>query len=376
MRIVIVIFAILFHSMAWSSKKENASDSDLSKRRIWQGTIRKGDSLISILKRHQFSQKEIGQALQQNPLPRTFRFIPERKYLVVENHGTGKTGIKLFETLSDYSYFFWRLPSSQAGADKILEKYRKVKVFIKGQVMGSVLSSIKAKINSPWVASRFLDAYAFDTNMRRDLKKGADFSFVVEKQFLNDVFIKYGEVLNTSLEVKGEKRDRRYIKFENGGFFLDSMEPVRGKPLYAPVNYIRVTSKFQMMRFHPIRHKRIAHLGVDFELPTGSDVLATYTGIVKKIAHTRASGNHVILIHPNGYESAYLHLSSIAGYLREGQIVLPGEKIGAVGCTGYCTSPHLHFAIKKNGHHIDPLKVITRYPYNFSQLLYQKSMNL
>ena len=32
-----------------------------------------------------------------------------------------------------------------------------------------------------------------------------------------------------------------------------------------------------------------------------------------------------------------------------------GEAIGAIGCTGYCTGPHLHFEVRVGGATVDPL---------------------
>ena len=38
-----------------------------------------------------------------------------------------------------------------------------------------------------------------------------------------------------------------------------------------------------------------------------------------------------------------------------GQRIEQGERIGAVGATGWATGPHLHFEFKVNGAHQDPM---------------------
>jgi murein DD-endopeptidase MepM/ murein hydrolase activator NlpD len=74
-------------------------------------------------------------------------------------------------------------------------------------------------------------------------------------------------------------------------------------------------------------------------------VLASYSGY--------GYGYYVIVRHGDGSETLYAHLSAI--YVSLGQYVGQGEIIGAVGCTGWCTGPHLHFEVRIGGTPVDPL---------------------
>jgi murein DD-endopeptidase MepM/ murein hydrolase activator NlpD len=56
--------------------------------------------------------------------------------------------------------------------------------------------------------------------------------------------------------------------------------------------------------------------------------------------------------HNNANMTVYAHLSRID--VRKGQSVDQGQKIGAVGATGWATGPHLHFEFRVNGQHKDP----------------------
>ena len=135
---------------------------------------------------------------------------------------------------------------------------------------------------------------------------------------------------------------------------MDPSDDQSDKPFYAPVGEVKVSSVFQRRRFHPVRKRWIAHHGQDYELETGSPVRAAQKGMITKIGYDRASGRHVIVDHGRGWQSMYLHLDEFADGLEENDFVTAGAPLGTVGCSGYCTRPHLHFALKQDGTYRDP----------------------
>jgi murein DD-endopeptidase MepM/ murein hydrolase activator NlpD len=60
-----------------------------------------------------------------------------------------------------------------------------------------------------------------------------------------------------------------------------------------------------------------------------------------------------VIDHHNGLATAYAHQSKIE--VSCGQDVSQGQEIGLVGCTGFCTGPHLHFEVRVDGNPVDPL---------------------
>jgi murein DD-endopeptidase MepM/ murein hydrolase activator NlpD len=69
----------------------------------------------------------------------------------------------------------------------------------------------------------------------------------------------------------------------------------------------------------------------------------------------RGYGNVIEVTHRGNQSTLYAHLSRI--FVRKGQKIEQGERIGAVGSTGASTGPHLHFEFRDHGVHKDPLQI-------------------
>jgi murein DD-endopeptidase MepM/ murein hydrolase activator NlpD len=63
-------------------------------------------------------------------------------------------------------------------------------------------------------------------------------------------------------------------------------------------------------------------------------------------------GRRIDINHGNGFITRYAHMSNL--YVSAGQQVQKGQVIGQMGCTGYCSGPHVHFMIIKNGVPVNP----------------------
>ncbi len=95
------------------------------------------------------------------------------------------------------------------------------------------------------------------------------------------------------------------------------------------------------------------HPGIDIGVPTGTPIHAAGPGTVVWCGWMSGYGNLVMIDHHNGLATLYGHQSRIASSC--GEQVTTGELIGYVGCTGFCTGPHLHFEVRLNGDPVDPL---------------------
>ena len=92
--------------------------------------------------------------------------------------------------------------------------------------------------------------------------------------------------------------------------------------------------------------------------PTGTPVRSVGDGVVEFAGVQNGFGNVVIVRHNPADVTLYAHLSRID--VRRGQPVSQGQRMGAVGSTGWATGPHLHFEFRVNGVHQDPLMVARR----------------
>ena len=95
------------------------------------------------------------------------------------------------------------------------------------------------------------------------------------------------------------------------------------------------------------------HNGVDIAAPSQT-IKAADDGRVIYAGWKSAYGRTVIIDHGSGWSTMYGHCSSIS--VSSGQVVSRGQRIAAVGSTGWSTGPHLHWTVYRNGSTINPLR--------------------
>jgi murein DD-endopeptidase MepM/ murein hydrolase activator NlpD len=126
-------------------------------------------------------------------------------------------------------------------------------------------------------------------------------------------------------------------------------------PTGMPVAHGYVASGYGT-RTDPITGRQAVHLGVDFDVPIGSDVLAVAEGVVTYSAERNGYGNVVEIDHGNGYMTRYAHNSS--NVVEVGTRVHVGQVVAKVGSTGRSTGPHCHFEVWLNGRPVNPMAYV------------------
>jgi murein DD-endopeptidase MepM/ murein hydrolase activator NlpD len=163
-----------------------------------------------------------------------------------------------------------------------------------------------------------------------------------------------GRVLSVEFVNNGKPHNAMWFQEpgKKGAYYSLDGKRLETAYLASPMQFSRVTSGFAM-RFHPILQAWRAHLGVDYGAPTGTPVRTVGDGVVEFAGAQGGFGNVVFVRHNGNDTTVYAHLSRID--VRKGQSVTQGQRLGAVGATGWATGPHLHFEFRVNGRHQDPL---------------------
>ncbi len=244
-------------------------------------------------------------------------------------------------------------------AEKITIPYETKTSRIGGTIENNLYESLGTGGESTLLAYALSDIFSWDIDFTTDLRPGDTFKIIVEEQWLNGRFKRYGKIL--AAEFVNDGSTYRAFRYEGPGgrpgYFDEEGKSLQRAFLKAPLSYRRISSGFTRSRLHPILKIRRPHLGIDYVAPRGTPVSALGDGSVRYAGYKGANGNLVILKHPKGFTTYYGHLHRIRKGIRRGARVAQGDVIGYVGSTGRASGPHLHFQMKKGNRIINPLRV-------------------
>lgn len=152
---------------------------------------------------------------------------------------------------------------------------------------------------------------------------------------------------------KAIAEEKRKLLAENGSVIIYD----GGQFKFPLASYTRISSEYGN-RIHPTLGVQKFHNGVDFAAPTGTAIYAAYDGKVVAAAYSSSMGNYVMIDHGSGLYTIYMHASKL--YVSNGDVVVRGETIAAVGSTGRSTGPHLHFGVRLNGAYTSPWNYLSQ----------------
>ncbi|MFK7857496.1 MAG: peptidoglycan DD-metalloendopeptidase family protein [Granulosicoccus sp.] len=201
--------------------------------------------------------------------------------------------------------------------------------------------------------------FQWELDFAREIRQGDRFSLVYDRLHREGEYIGDGDILAAEFVRGGKSYKAIRVTTDDGvsGYYSPEGQSMRRTFMRHPVDVVRITSKFDPNRLHPVLHKIRAHRGVDYGSPHGSPIYATADGRVIFSGNKNAYGKTVILKHGDKFSTLYAHMSRISGKSKVGERVNQGDVIGYVGKTGRVTGTHLHYEFRVHGKQIDPLKV-------------------
>ena len=226
-----------------------------------------------------------------------------------------------------------------------------------GIIRSSLFAATDAASIPDAVAVQLADMFSGDIDFSRALRKEDRFSVVYETLEADGEPLRSGRVLSAEFQNGGKTHSAVWFQppgAAKGSYYTLDGHSMRRAYLTSPVEFSRVSSGFAM-RLHPIQKTWRAHLGTDFAAPTGTAVRTVGDGVVDFAGVQNGYGNVVFVKHQNQHVTVYAHLSRID--VHKGQSVEQGQKLGAVGATGWATGPHLHFEFRVGNEHRDPMSI-------------------
>jgi murein DD-endopeptidase MepM/ murein hydrolase activator NlpD len=262
-------------------------------------------------------------------------------------------------SVGDTSYIDINMKDGDISAEKKNYEFSTRLRTASGTITNSLYVACKEQGIPPEIGDQLSNIFAWDINFWTDIQRGDYFKVIYEERTRFDGMKKIGRIASAEFVNQGKSHYAFMFKNEDGkqDYYDENGKSLRKQLLKAPLTFSRISSNFQLSRWHPVLHHYAPHLGVDYAAPVGTPIMATGDGTVLETGRNSANGKYVKLRHPNGYTTYYLHLSRFAKGAGPGARVRQGEIIGYVGMTGYATGPHLDYRVKKGNSFVNPRKI-------------------
>ena len=302
---------------------------------------------------------------------------PQELYKVTSNKNAAEQLKKLFpgdeiklridaDILTELSYEFdlgqslHMIRKGDSFEAEIIEKpleYRTAQAT--GAIDDSLFLSAQAAGLSDKLTMELAGIFGWDIDFVLDIRQGDSFAVIYEEAFLDGEKVRDGNIVAATFTNQG--KSYQAIRYTDASGRSDYYSPdgrsMRKAFLRTPVDFSRISSRFNLKRKHPVLNTIRAHKGVDYAASRGTPIKATGDGKVIHRGNKGGYGKTVIIQHGSSYSSLYAHMSKYARGVRNGSRVKQGQIIGYVGSSGLATGPHLHYEFRVNGVHRNPLTV-------------------
>ncbi|MDH3527822.1 MAG: peptidoglycan DD-metalloendopeptidase family protein [Gammaproteobacteria bacterium] len=321
-------------------------------------TVKSGDSLALIFSRLEIPPQQLHKILELGGAAHNLKKIyPGQALRLLTNPELGL--VKLEYPIDELSSMEVR---RQADDFEIVTSHRTPERRI-ANASGAINSSLflaGQEANLPdSLTMELANIFGWDIDFALDIRKGDQFALIYEELYLDGEKIDTGNILAAAFVNQGKAYQAvRYTdKSGRTDYYSPDGKSMRKAFLRTPVEFSRVSSRFNLKRKHPVLNRIRAHKGVDYAAPKGTPIRSTSNGKIIFRGNKGGYGNAIIVQHGTKYSTLYAHLSKFKSGLSKGSRVKQGQVIGYVGSSGLATGPHLHYELRVNGVHRDPLRM-------------------
>lgn len=285
------------------------------------------------------------------------KIVARKKYTVYAEADSGKTLRALVYESSPVDYTIFHFTSDSLWIEPCQRPVTVVEKGVSGIIQSNLSETVEALGITPELTNKFVDIFAWVVDFQR-LQKGDRFKILYDEQQVEGKPVAVGLIHgiwfeHANLPLYAFPLDQG----EGLDYFDENGKSLRKALLKYPIEFTRISSRYNLNRFHPVAKVFRAHLGTDFAAPAGTPIRSVGDGLVEEAQYKANNGNYVKIRHNATYTTGYLHMSKIAAGVRAGTRVRQGQVIGFVGSTGLATGPHLCYRFWRNGVQVDALRV-------------------
>ena len=326
--------------------------------KVVEDTIKRGESFGEILYRNHIEYPEVYNIVEGSKDSFDVRRLNTGKpyTILAKNDSTEKAQVFIYQP-SKTEYIVIDFTDSI-----FAQSHRKpIKTVIK-TATGIIKTSLSEAVDDQGLdyalVNEMSDIYAWAIDFFH-LQKNDNFKVIYEEKFIDDsVSVGIGEI-------KAAYFEHNKTPFYAFNFVTDSTKHIydyydehannlRKQFLKAPLNYRRISSRYNLRRYIKYYGRVKPHKGTDFAAAIGTPIQSTANGTVVESRYNGGNGNYVKVKHNSTYSTQYLHMRK--RNVKVGDYVKQGDIIGYVGMTGSTAGPHVCYRFWKNGVQVDPFK--------------------
>ena len=318
--------------------------------------VKAGDSLASIFLRNGFSSRDVHEITRTEHGKQLAEIFPGHRLAFTKLGNTLETLTYSTDRLTSYTF---HRDGDQFTAIKQVFQPDRVTTYKHSSIDSSLFVASQRAGLPDNLTMRLAQIFQWDIDFVLDIRPRDEFFVLFEELYFEGEFVGYGDILAAEFVNQGKRYRAVQYQTQSGrkDYFTPDGISMRKAFLRAPVEFSKISSRFNMRRLHPVRKTVRPHRGIDYAAPIGTPILAAGDGRINTATRNRANGRYIIINHGQQFVTKYLHLSKFARGIKAGKRVKQGQVIGYVGATGLVTGPHLHYEFLVNGVHMNPRTV-------------------